>query len=396
MMLSGKTIIVGVSGGIAAYKSAYIVSGLKKLGAEVVVCMTENAKAFITPLTFESLAASPVLTDVFERGTPWEIEHISLAERADAYVVAPATANIIAKLAGGIADDMLTTTFLAATCPKIIAPAMNTHMFEDPATTANIETLKKRGIQVLDTDSGLLACGDIGAGRMKEPAEIIGVVSHLLAPDIDLLGKKIVISAGPTREYVDAVRYLSNPSTGKMGFALAENAVKRGASVTLVAGPVVLEAPKGVRVVNIVSAAEMSVAVQTEAENADIVIMAAAVADYTPKVYFDHKIKKAGDMVLELVRTEDILNKLGKDKGNRLLVGFAAETENFEENARAKLAVKNLDMIALNDIKEPGAGFGTNTNHLRLFLRDGSIIEIEKASKQEVAARMLDEIVKLI
>ncbi|MEX1308697.1 MAG: bifunctional phosphopantothenoylcysteine decarboxylase/phosphopantothenate--cysteine ligase CoaBC [Eubacteriales bacterium] len=394
-MLSGKTIIVGVSGGIAAYKSAYVVSGLKKMGADVTVCMTEHAKAFVTPLTFESLAASPVLTDVFERGTPWEIEHISLAEKADAYIVAPATANIIAKLAGGIADDMLTTTFLAATCPKIIAPAMNTHMFENSATQANIEILKNRGVRVLDTDSGLLACGDIGAGRMKEPQEILDVVTKVLAPDIDFKGKSILISAGPTREYVDAVRYLSNPSSGKMGFALAENAAKRGASVTLVAGPVGIEAPKGVRVVNVVSAAEMAGAVEKEAEKADIVIMAAAVADYTPKVQFDHKIKKAGDMMLELVRTKDILSKLGKDKKDKILVGFAAETEDCEENAKAKLAVKNLDIIALNDIKEPGAGFGVNTNHITLFKKDGSKIELKKASKQEVAARMLDEIADL-
>ncbi len=394
-MLSGKTIIVGVSGGIAAYKTAYVVSGLKKLGADVTVCMTEHAKAFVSPLTFESLSASPVLTDVFERGTPWEIEHIALAEKADAYIVAPATANIIAKLAGGIADDMLTTTFLAATCPKIIAPAMNTHMYEDPATRANIETLKNRGIQVMDTDSGLLACGDIGAGRMKEPQEILDVVSHILAPESDFLGKKVLVSAGPTREYMDVVRYLSNPSTGKMGFALAENAAVRGAEVTLVAGPVNLQAPKGVRVVNVVSAADMAKAVFAEAEKADIVIMAAAVADYKPKVTFDHKIKKAGDMMLELVRTEDILAKLGKDKRDRILVGFAAETENFEENALAKLAVKNLDLIALNDIKEQGAGFEVNTNHLILFDRKGRRTELKKASKQEVAVQMLDEIAKL-
>ncbi len=394
-MLSGKTIIVGVSGGIAAYKTAYVVSGLKKLGAEVTVCMTEHAKAFVSPLTFESLSGSPVLTDVFERGTPWEIEHIALAEKADALIVAPATANIIAKLSGGIADDMLTTTFLAATCPKIIAPAMNTHMFEDMATQSNIEVLINRGIRVLDTDSGLLACGDIGAGRMKEPQEILDEVIRILAPESDFLGKKVLISAGPTREYMDAVRYLSNPSTGKMGFALAENAVKRGAEVTIVAGPVAVEAPKGARVVPVVSAADMAKAVFSEAEKADIVIMAAAVADYTPKVYFDHKIKKAGDMMLELVRTEDILAKLGKDKRNRILIGFAAETEDYEENARAKLAVKNLDMIALNDIKETGAGFGASTNHLILFKKSGERIELKKASKQEVAARMLDEVVKL-
>jgi len=394
-MLSGKTVIVGISGGIAAYKSAYIVSGLKKQGADVVVCMTEHAKAFVAPLTFESLSGSPVLTDVVDRGEPWEIEHIALAQKADAFIVAPATANIMAKLAGGIADDMLTTTYLASTCPKIIAPAMNTRMYEDAATQTNIETLKKRGAHVLDTDSGLLACGDIGAGRMKEPEEIIAHVMHLLAPESDYMGKNVLISAGPTREYVDAVRFLSNPSSGRMGFALAEAAKQRGAKVTVVAGPVVVASPSGVRMINVVSAAEMAEAVFAESKKADIVIMAAAVADYTPKITFDHKIKKAGDMILELVRTKDILATLGKKKENQILVGFAAETENFEENAKAKLAVKNLDMVALNNINEPGAGFGVSTNHIMLYKKDGSHVELNKASKKDIAASILDEIATL-
>jgi len=394
-MLNGKTIVLGVTGGIAVYKSAYLTSGLKKLGAEVVVCMTENAKEFVSPLTFEVLSNAPVLSDMFEREKPWDIEHISLAERASLFIIAPATANIIAKIANGIADDFLSTTILAATCPIIIVPAMNTNMFNDESTVKNLKTLEQRGFFVMDTDAGLLACGDIGEGRMKEPEEIIEYAKEVLKPKCDFAGKKVLVSAGPTREYIDAVRYITNPSSGKMGYALAQNAIDRGAHVTLVSGPVSLEKPIGAEIIQIETAKEMDCAVSAAAEEADIIIMAAAVADYTPKTAVLNKMKKAGDISIELIRTTDILEKLGQDKGNKILVGFAAETDDVEKNAVSKLKRKNLDIIALNDITDVNSGFEKDTNHIYLFKRDGSRKDLGIETKHKTASMILDEIINL-
>ena len=396
MMLKGKTVLLGVTGGIAAYKSAYLTSLLKKEGADIRVIMTRHAAEFVAPLTFESLSNAPVVTDMFRRETPWEIEHISLADQASLMVIAPATANVIAKLASGIADDMLTTTALAVTCPVIVVPAMNTHMYQNPATQENLETLKARGIHVMEADSGYLACGYVGAGRMKEPDEIVAYIKDILAPACDFSGKHVVVSAGPTREHIDAVRYLSNPSTGKMGYAIAKDAALRGAQVTLVTGPVELDAPEGVEIIKITSAAEMDEAVSSAFESADVLIMAAAVADYTPKDTVANKMKKAGDLNIELVRTTDILEKLGKAKGDRIVIGFAAETDNTEAYAKEKLNKKNLDMIALNDITEPDAGFGKATNHVYLFKKDGGKKELKIDTKEKIAQQILDEVKTLL
>ena len=392
MMLKGKTVLLGVTGGIAAYKGAYLTSMLKKEGATVRVIMTKNAAQFVAPLTFESLSNAPVVTDMFHRETPWEIEHISLADQASLMIIAPATANVIAKLANGIADDMLTTTALAVTCPVIVVPAMNTHMYQNPATQTNIETLKARGIHVMEADSGYLACGYVGAGRMKEPSEIVAFAKSIMMPSSDFSGKRVLVSAGPTREYIDAVRYLSNPSTGRMGYAIAQNAALRGADVTLVTGPSVIDSPKSVNVVRVTSAAEMDAAVTKAFDSADILIMAAAVADYTPKDRIQNKLKKAGDLSVELVRTTDILKKLGPEKGKRIVVGFAAETDNTENYAKEKLLKKNLDLIALNDITQPDAGFGKATNHVILFKKDGSRKELKTDTKEKIAEQILDEI----
>lgn len=385
-----QTVVVGVSGGIAAYKAAYLVSALKKR-CDVHVIMTGNALEFVSALTFETLSGNAVITGTFERTQGFDVKHVSLAQKADVFIVAPTTANVMAKAASGIADDMLTTTLLAAKCPVIFAPAMNTAMYEDAATQENIRTLKSRGYYVMDTGKGLLACGDVGAGRMREPAEIIAYMDEVLASLYKLHGVRALVSAGPTREMLDPVRFLSNRSSGKMGYAVAQAAVDMGADVTLVSGPVEIAPPTKARVVSVVSAADMADAMLKLSLEADIVIMAAAVADYTPKTYSDQKMKKGGDQSLELVRTQDILQALGAAKRpNQLLVGFAAETQHWEENAKDKLARKNLDMIALNDVSRPGEGFEADSNNLRLFYRDGSSEDLGSADKRTLAKQLME------
>jgi len=384
-----QTVVIGVSGGIAAYKAAYLVSALKKR-CDVHVIMTENAQEFVSALTFETLSGNAVITGTFERSQEYDVKHVSLAQKADVFIVAPATANVMAKVASGIADDMLTTTLLAAKCPVIFTPAMNTAMYEDAATQDNLRALKARGYYVMDTGEGLLACGDVGAGRMREPDEIIAYMDEVLSSLHKLHGVRVLISAGPTREMIDPVRFLSNRSSGRMGYALAQAAIDQGAEVTLVSGPVEMAAPIKATRVDVVSAADMSEAMLRVASDADIIIMAAAVADYTPKMFSEQKIKKGDAMSIELVRTQDILQELGKNKrSNQLLMGFAAETQQFEANAKDKLARKHLDIIALNDVSRPGEGFGTDSNNIRLFFNDGTEEDLGSADKRTLAKAIL-------
>ncbi len=386
------TVVVGVCGGIAAYKAAYLVSALKKKNYDVQVIMTKTASEFINGLTFETISGNAVITDTFEKKDTFDVAHVSLAKKADMFIVAPATANVIGKAASGIADDMLTTTLMAAKCPIVFAPAMNTAMYEDKSTQKNIEALKKRGLYVMDTGEGLLACGDRGPGRMKEPDEIIEYAENILKSLYDMHGVNVLVSAGPTRENLDPVRYLSNNSSGKMGYAIAEAAVKRGANVTLVSGPVALEKIDKAKMVNVVSASDMEEQMIKHSKDADIIIMAAAVADYTVNEYSAHKIKKDGDMNLELVRTKDILKQLGENKKDgQLLVGFAAETHDCEKNAKAKLQNKNLDIIALNDVSKPGEGFGADNNNIKLFYKDGTQIDLESQSKTYLAKQIMQK-----
>ncbi len=385
------TVIVGVSGGIAAYKSAYLVSALKKKGYDVHVLMTQNALKFVGAVTFETLSGNAVLTDAFDRTGEFDVKHVSLAKRADMLIIAPATADIIAKAAAGIADDMLTTTLLACECPVVFAPAMNDVMVKDAATQNNLSLLKKRGYFVMDTGEGLLACGDVGQGRMREPDDIITFASDVLVSRYDLLGVRVLISAGPTREMIDPVRYLSNRSSGKMGYAIAQAAVNRGANVTLVSGPVSVEAPLKVKTIYVVSAAEMAQKIAELRSEADIIVMAAAVADYTPKMVNDQKIKKGGDMTVELVRTQDILSSLGENKKeNQLLMGFAAETQDFEANAIGKMNNKNLDVIALNDVSRSGEGFESDSNNIILYFKDGTSQDLGSDSKKNLSRRIMD------
>jgi phosphopantothenoylcysteine decarboxylase/phosphopantothenate--cysteine ligase len=385
------TVIVGVSGGIAAYNSAYLVSALGKKGFDVHALMTRNALNFVGAVTFETLTSHAVLTDTFERIDEFDVKHVSLAKKADMLIIAPATADIIAKAAAGIADDMLTTTLLACDCPVIFAPAMNDVMYADAATQNNISLLKKRGYFVMDTGTGLLACGDVGQGRMREPEEIIGFAMDVLVSRYDLLGIRMLISAGPTREMIDPVRFLSNRSTGKMGYAIAQAAIKRGANVTLVSGPVALEAPQKAKVINVTSAADMADTMLSLGSEADIIVMAAAVADYTPKTVNHHKIKKSGDMTLEFVRTKDILLTLGETKkSNQLLMGFAAETQDFEGNATEKMRKKNLDVIALNDVSRSGEGFESDSNNIVLYFQDGTSLDLGSDSKKALSQRIID------
>ena len=385
------TVVVGVSGGIAAYKSAYLVSALKKKGFDVQVLMTQNALKFVGAITFETLSNNAVLTDTFERTDEFDVKHVSLAKKADMLIIAPVTADIIAKAAAGIADDMLTTTLLACECPVVFAPAMNDVMYKDAATQNNISLLKKRGYFVMDTGEGLLACGDVGQGRMREPDDIIRFATDVLVSRYDLLGVRVLISAGPTREMIDPVRYLSNRSSGKMGYAIAQAAVKRGANVTLVSGPVALNAPLKAKTVNVISAAEMAGKMLELGAEADIIVMAAAVADYTPKVVSDQKIKKSGDMAIELVRTQDILLSLGESKKeNQLLMGFAAETQDFAENATEKMKKKNLDVIALNDVSRNGEGFESDSNNIILYYKDGTSADLGSDSKTALSSRIMD------
>lgn len=386
-----KCVIVGVTGGIAAYKACALVSHLKKAGHEVHVLMSHNAMQFVTPLTFQALSGHQVITDTFMLDDEEEVHHIALARKADAFVVAPASADFLAKAANGIADDMLTTTFLASYCPKLVVPAMNTHMLENPATQRNIRQLKEDGIAVMASDSGYLACGDTGKGRMPEPDEIIDAMGILLETEKFLSGKNVVISAGPTCEDIDPVRYITNHSSGKMGYALARAARNAGAKTVLVSGRTSLARPYGVRTVDVISAADMAEAVLAESADADAVIMAAAVADYTPVETATEKIKKSeGDLSLALKRTQDILLELGKRKQEKqVLIGFAMETENLIANAGKKLEDKNADYIVANSIADPGAGFGVDTNKITILSREGRQ-DFDLMSKDDAARTILD------
>ncbi|MBY0120752.1 bifunctional phosphopantothenoylcysteine decarboxylase/phosphopantothenate--cysteine ligase CoaBC [Bacillus sp. S/N-304-OC-R1] len=392
-MLFGKKILLCVSGGIAVYKAATLTSKLTQAGADVKVILSESAEKFVTPLTFQALSRNDVYTDTFDEKDSKVIAHINLADWADLILIAPATANLIGKIANGIADNMITTTLLAATSPIWIAPAMNVHMYQHPAVQKNMETLHSFGYRFIEPGEGYLACGYIGKGRLEEPEKITElVINHFQSTRPNLSGNKFVITAGPTREKIDPVRYITNHSSGKMGYAIAEEAVKTGAEVVLVSGPVSLEAPKGVRIIRVESAEEMYNAVMSEYEDADVVIKTAAVADYRPKVSYNHKVKKqAGDQSLELERTKDILFELGKAKKNQILIGFAAETEHVSEYAQGKLKKKNADMIVANNVKTEGAGFGTDTNIVTLIKRDGTIEDLPLMSKHEVAAKIISE-----
>lgn len=395
-MLKGKMVILGVTGGIAAYKSAALASLLVKAGADVQVIMTEHAQEFIAPITFEALTGHRCLTDTFDRNHEYSTEHVELGKRADAVIVAPATANVIAKLAHGVADDMLTTTILACRCPKIIAPAMNTRMYENPVTQDNMELLRKYGMEVVEAASGRLACGDVGAGKMPEPEALFQYVLKACAFPKDMEGLKVMVTAGPTQEIIDPVRYVTNHSTGKMGYSIAKICALRGADVMLVSGKTSLEPPMFVTVVPVTTAKDMYEAVVSGSEETDIIIKAAAVADYRPKKVSDEKIKKSdGQMVLEMERTEDILGYLGAHKREgQFLCGFSMETENMLENSKTKLAKKHVDMIVANNLKVQGAGFGTDTNIVTIITKE-NITELELLSKDEVAKRLLDEILAL-
>ena len=394
-MLTGKTVVLGISGSIAAYKIAYLASALKKLHADVEVIMTENATQFITPVTFESLTGNKCLVDTFDRNFKFSVEHVALAKRADIFMLAPATANVIAKVAHGLADDMLTTTFLACKCPKYISPAMNTQMFENPITQDNLKICQSYGMHVIQPARGYLACGDTGAGKMPEPEELLDHIIHEIAYPKNLTGKKILVTAGPTREALDPVRFLTNHSTGKMGYAIARVAAARGAEVTLVTGPTEIKKPGFVKVVPIESAREMYEAVIAASEEQDAIIKAAAVADYRPVHVSDEKIKDGDELSIPVERTGDILAYLGSHKKpGQFLCGFSMETEHMLENSRMKLEKKNLDMIVANNLKVAGAGFGTDTNIVTLITKAGER-QLEKMSKEQVADKLLDAIFQI-
>ena len=395
-MLAGKTVLLCVSGSIAAYKIAYLASALKKLKADVHVLMTRNATNFINPITFETLTGNKCLVDTFDRNFEFSVEHVSLAKAADVVLVAPASANVIAKLAHGLADDMLTTTVLACTCRKIISPAMNTRMFENPITQDNLKICEHYGMEVISPASGYLACGDTGAGKMPEPEVLLQYILKEVQYEKDLKGKKILVTAGPTREAIDPVRYITNHSTGKMGYAIAKTAALRGADVTLVSGPAEVEPPMFANFVPVVTAKDMFEAVTSRSDEMDAVIKAAAVADYRPKFVNTEKTKKKdGDMAIELERTDDILKWLGEHKkDSQFLCGFSMETEHMLENSRAKLKKKNLDMIVANNLKVAGAGFGTDTNVVTM-IRENKETELPIMSKEEVAGAILDEIFEI-
>ena len=389
-MLKNKTILLGVTGGIAAYKAAALASALVKLHANVEVVMTENATKFVTPLTFEQLTGRRAMVDTFDRNFSHQVEHISLAERTDLIIIAPATANVCAKLAYGLADDMLTTTVLACKCPKLIAPAMNTNMYENPITQDNLDILRRYGFHIIEPASGRLACGAVGKGKMPEPEDLVQYILHHIGMPHDFAGKKVLVTAGPTQESLDPVRYLTNHSTGKMGYALARMASMRGAEVTLVSGPVNLSSLPFVTMVNVVSAADMFQAVSRHALDADMVFMSAAIADYTPAQYTDNKIKKKdGDMAIPLNRTQDILAWLGQNRrADQVICGFSMETENLIENSRSKLTKKNADMICANNLKVEGAGFGVDTNVISVITKDG-VVELPLQSKDSAANEIL-------
>ena len=395
-MLKGKTVLLGVTGSIAAYKIASLASALKKLHADVHVLMTQNATNFINPITFESLTGNKCLVDTFDRNFQFQVEHVSIAKKADVVMIAPASANVIGKLAHGIADDMLTTTVMACKCKKYISPAMNTNMFENPIVQDNLKTLEHYGYEVIQPASGYLACGDTGAGKMPEPETLLAYIEKEIAREKDLQGKKILVTAGPTQEAIDPVRYITNHSSGKMGYAIAKAAMLRGAEVTLVSGRTAIEAPLFVNVVPIVTAKDMFEAVTGISNEQDIIIKAAAVADYRPAVVSSEKVKKKeGQMSIELERTDDILKYLGENKREgRFLCGFSMETQNMISNSRAKLERKNLDMVAANNVKEAGAGFQGDTNVLTLITQKEET-SLPLMSKEDAANKLLDKILEL-
>lgn len=400
MKLEGKTVIIGVTAGIAAYKTCYLVSRLTQAGAEVHVIMTPNAKHFVDPLTFETLSGNKCISDTFDRDFEFDVKHVSLAKKADLFMVAPATADVLAKMANGICDDMLTTTFLAASCPKYVAPAMNTGMYLNPITQDNLKVLKKYGVNVIEPAEGHLACGDTGAGKMPEPEQLFDVIEKELGKEQDLAGLSMLVTAGATQEAMDPVRFITNHSTGKMGAAIAKEARDRGASVTYIKASTSVPDPEGCEVVSAVSAAELCKEVTERAKSADIIIMAAAVADYRPKTVSSDKMKKKdGELTIELERTTDILAELGKRRAEgklpagQFICGFSMETKDLIENSTAKLQKKNCDMIIANNLKEQGAGFGHDTNKVTIITKDGAE-EQELMSKQDVARVILDNIVK--
>ena len=395
-MLKGKNVILGVTGSIAAYKIASLASSLVKLNCNVDVIMTQNAVNFINPITFETLTGNKCIVDTFDRNFQYSVEHVALAKKADVFLVAPATANFLAKAAYGMADDMLTTTFLACKCPKIIAPAMNTNMYENEIVQENIKKLKSHGYQVIDPASGHLACGDTGAGKMPEPEQLLEYILKECACEKDMEGIKVMVTAGPTREPIDPVRYITNRSTGKMGYAIARMAMLRGADVTLIAGKTSLPDVPFVQMVHVETARQMYEAVMETASDSQIIIKAAAVADYTPAKVSDNKIKKAdNELSIELNRTDDIIGTLGKNKKDGLfLCGFSMETENMIENSKAKLEKKNLDMIVANNVKVQGAGFGTDTNVVTIITKDG-VEELPMMSKEQVADQLLSRIINM-
>lgn len=394
-MLRGKCVVLGVTGSIAAYKIANLASALVKLHADVNVIMTKNATNFINPITFETLTGNKCLVDTFDRNFQFNVEHVALAKRADIFLVAPASANVIGKIAGGIADDMLTTTIMACKAPKLISPAMNTNMFENPIVQDNLKKLRSYGYEVIQPASGYLACGDTGAGKMPEPETLLAYILRTIACEKDMVGKKVLVTAGPTQEPVDPVRFITNHSTGKMGYAIAENCMRRGAEVTLVSGPVQIASPLCVTLIPVVTAADMASAVKECYKEQDIIIKTAAVADYRPAHPADEKVKKKdAESVLELERTEDILAYLGAHRRDgQFICGFSMETENMLENSRAKLAKKNVDMIVANNLKVAGAGFGTDTNVVTIITKDDNR-QLERMSKAAVAASIVDEILK--
>ena len=394
-MLQGKTVVLGVTGGIAAYKMPNLASALVKLGCNVQVLMTQNATQFITAVTFETLTGNKALVDTFDRNFSFQVEHIAVADQADLVMIAPATANVIAKLAHGLADDMLTTTVLACNCPKIVVPAMNTKMYENPVTQDNLNTLRRYGWEVVEPVNGYLACGAVGKGKLPEPEVLLQVILHDLAHEKDMVGKKVLVTAGPTQEALDPVRYLTNHSSGKMGYAIAQAAARRGAQVTLVSGPVALKRLPYVETVDVVSAQEMFEAVAVRAAEQDILIKAAAVADYRPMMVAEDKMKKSDDALsIPLERTQDILGWLGQHRRpGQFLCGFSMETQNMVENSRKKLEKKQVDMIAANNLKVEGAGFGVDTNLLTLITKDG-LDELPLVTKEEAADLLLDRILK--
>ncbi len=399
MMMKDKKILLCVTGGIAVYKAAALTSKLVQTGAQVKVILSESAQKFVTTLTFQALSRNEVHVDTFDEINPRVIAHIDLADWADLILVAPATANTIGKIASGIADNMITTTLLAATSPVWIAPAMNVHMYDHPAVKKNLSLLAEYGYQFIEPSEGYLACGYVGKGRLEEPEKIVDLIREFFINQNHQLlkGKTVVVTAGPTREKIDPVRFISNHSTGKMGYALAEEAKRQGAHVVLVSGPVNLSASLGIDVVKVESAEEMYKAVLEYYSKADVVIKTAAVADYRPKITHEHKVKKqAGDSSIELERTKDILMELGKRKRNQVLVGFAAETDNVEEYARKKLTTKNADIIVANNVKAEGAGFGTDTNIVTLYKRSGNAIDLPLMSKSNVAKMIIEEITSLL